>query len=46
MGIFSHTVGGGGKGRLALEGCTDMAWMVGYAKRFDGRLKDGTLRKP
>jgi fatty acid synthase subunit alpha, fungi type len=26
-----------------LEGCLKMAWMMGYIKHFDGRLKDGTL---
>ena len=31
------------KGHLTLEGCIEMAWMVGYIKHFDGRLKDGTL---
>ena len=31
------------KGRLTLEGCIEMAWMMGYIKHFDGRLKDGTL---
>ena len=31
------------KGRLTLEGCIEMAWMMGYIKHFDGRLKDGTV---
>ena len=31
------------KGHLTLEGCIEMAWMMGYIKHFDGRLKDGTL---
>ncbi|KAI0264369.1 fatty acid synthase [Gloeopeniophorella convolvens] len=31
------------KGRLTLEGCIEMAWMMGYIKHFDGRLKDGSL---
>ncbi|KAI0258624.1 hypothetical protein BC834DRAFT_974974 [Gloeopeniophorella convolvens] len=31
------------KGRLALEGCIEMAWMVGYIKHFDDRLKDSSL---
>ncbi|KAI9439787.1 fatty acid synthase [Lactarius indigo] len=31
------------RGRLTLEGCIEMAWMMGYIKHFDGRLKDGTL---
>jgi 3-oxoacyl-ACP reductase-like protein len=31
------------KGRLTLEGCIEMAWMMGHIKHFDGRLKDGTL---
>jgi len=31
------------KGHLTLEGCIEMAWMMGYIKHFDGRLKEGTL---
>jgi fatty acid synthase subunit alpha, fungi type len=30
-------------GELTIEGCIEMAWMMGYIKHFDGRLKDGTL---
>jgi hypothetical protein len=29
-----------------LEGCLEMAWMMGYIKHFDGHLKDGTLHVP
>jgi fatty acid synthase subunit beta len=31
------------KDHLTLEGCLKMAWIMGYIKHFDGRLKDGTL---
>jgi fatty acid synthase subunit beta len=31
------------KDHLTLEGCIEMAWMMGYIRHFDGRLKDGTL---
>jgi fatty acid synthase subunit beta len=33
------------RGEFTIEGCIDseMAWMIGYIKHFDGRLKDGTL---
>ncbi|EIN09976.1 fatty acid synthase [Punctularia strigosozonata HHB-11173 SS5] len=31
------------RGELTIEGCIEMAWMMGYIKHFDGRLKDGTL---
>jgi fatty acid synthase subunit alpha, fungi type len=31
------------KGHLTLEGCLKMAWVMGYYKHFDGRLKDDTL---
>ncbi|KDQ57051.1 hypothetical protein JAAARDRAFT_35647 [Jaapia argillacea MUCL 33604] len=31
------------RGELSLEGCIEMAWMMGYIKHFDGRLKDGSL---
>lgn len=30
-------------GRLTLEGCIEMAWVAGYLKHFERRLKDGTL---
>jgi fatty acid synthase subunit alpha len=28
---------------LTLEGCLEVAWMMGYIKHFDGRLKDSTF---
>ena len=28
---------------LTLEECLEMAWMMGYIKHFDGRLKDSTF---
>ncbi|KAA1467738.1 fatty acid synthase [Dentipellis sp. KUC8613] len=31
------------RGEFTLEGCIEMAWMMGYIKHFEGRLKDGTL---
>lgn len=31
------------KGEFTIEGCIEMAWMMGYIKHFDGKLKDGTL---
>ncbi|KAI0368773.1 fatty acid synthase [Pilatotrama ljubarskyi] len=31
------------RGEFTIEGCIEMAWMMGYIKHFDGRLKDGTL---
>ncbi|KAI0067274.1 fatty acid synthase [Artomyces pyxidatus] len=31
------------RGQLTLEGCIEMAWMMGYIKHFEGRLKDGSL---
>jgi len=31
------------RGRFTIEGCIEMAWMMGYIKHFDGRLLDGTL---
>lgn len=30
-------------GEFTIEGCIEMAWIMGYIKHFDGRLKDGTL---
>ncbi|OBZ65349.1 hypothetical protein A0H81_14665 [Grifola frondosa] len=30
-------------GKFTIEGCIEMAWMIGYIKHFDGRLKDGAL---
>jgi fatty acid synthase subunit alpha len=29
------------KGEFTIEGCIEMAWMMGFIKHFDGRLKDG-----
>jgi fatty acid synthase subunit alpha len=31
------------RGEFTIEGCIEMAWMMGYIKHFDGRLKDGAL---
>lgn len=31
------------RGELTIEGCIEMAWIMGYIKHFDGRLKDGSL---
>jgi hypothetical protein len=31
------------RGEFIIEGCIKMAWMMGYIKHFDGRLKDGSL---
>ncbi|KAI0046589.1 fatty acid synthase [Auriscalpium vulgare] len=31
------------RGQLTLEGCIEMAWMMGYIKHFNGRLKDNSL---
>lgn len=31
------------RGEFTIEGCIEMAWMMGYLKHFDGRLKDGSL---
>jgi len=31
------------QGDFMTEGCIEMAWMMGYIKRFDGRPKDGSL---
>jgi fatty acid synthase subunit beta len=31
------------KGELTIEGCIEMAWIMGYIKHFDGRLKDNSL---
>ncbi|KAF8577776.1 fatty acid synthase [Ramaria rubella] len=28
---------------FTIEGCIEMAWIMGYIKYFDGRLKDGSL---
>ena len=31
------------RGEFTIEGCIEMAWMMGCIKHFDGRLKDGSL---
>jgi hypothetical protein len=31
------------RGQFTIEGCIEMAWMMGYIKHFDGRLKNGSL---
>lgn len=31
------------RGEFTIEGCIEMAWMMGYIKHFDGKLKDGAL---
>ncbi|CAE6487860.1 unnamed protein product, partial [Rhizoctonia solani] len=31
------------RGQFMIEGCIEMAWMMGYIKHFDGRLKNGNL---
>ncbi|KAK2463415.1 hypothetical protein APHAL10511_004501 [Amanita phalloides] len=31
------------RGELTIQGCIEMAWMMGFIKHFDGRLKDGSL---
>lgn len=31
------------RGEFTIEGSIEMAWMMGYIKHFDGRLKDGSL---
>ncbi|KAJ3741075.1 hypothetical protein EV360DRAFT_90379 [Lentinula raphanica] len=31
------------RGEFTIEGAIEMAWMMGYIKQFDGRLKDGSL---
>ncbi|KZT01368.1 fatty acid synthase [Laetiporus sulphureus 93-53] len=31
------------RGEFTIEGCIEMAWMMGHIKHFDGRLKDGSL---
>ncbi|KAF5337910.1 hypothetical protein D9758_013124 [Tetrapyrgos nigripes] len=31
------------RGEFTIEGAIEMAWMMGYIKHFNGRLKDGTL---
>lgn len=29
------------RGEFTIEGCIEMAWMMGFIKHFDGKLKDG-----
>lgn len=31
------------RGEFTIEGCIEMAWMMGFIKHFDGRLPSGTL---
>lgn len=31
------------RGEFTIEGCIEMAWMMGMIKHFDGRLPDGSL---
>ncbi|KAG8889684.1 3-oxoacyl-[acyl-carrier-protein] synthase [Tulasnella sp. 332] len=31
------------RGEFTIEGCIEMAWLMGYIKHFDGRLKNGDL---
>lgn len=31
------------RGEFTIEGCIEMAWIIGMHQRFDGRLKDGLL---
>ena len=31
------------RGEFTIEGCIEMAWIMGHIKYFDGRLPDGTL---
>jgi fatty acid synthase subunit alpha len=31
------------RGEFTIEGCIEMAWLMGYIKHFDGRLKNGNL---
>jgi fatty acid synthase subunit beta len=31
------------RGEFTIEGCIEMAWLMGHIKHFDGRLKDGSL---
>ena len=31
------------RGEFTIEGCIEMAWMMGFIKYFDGRLPDGSL---
>lgn len=31
------------RGEFTIEGCIEMAWIMGLIKHFDGRIKDGSL---
>ena len=31
------------RGEFTIEGCIEMAWIMGFIKHFDDRLKDGSL---
>jgi fatty acid synthase subunit alpha, fungi type/fatty acid synthase subunit beta, fungi type len=31
------------RGEFTIEGCIEMAWIMGYIKHFDGKLKNGNL---
>ena len=31
------------RGEFTIEGAVEMAWIMGFIKHFDGRLKDGSL---
>jgi fatty acid synthase subunit alpha len=31
------------RGEFTLEGCIEMAWMMGYIKHFEGKLKNRSL---
>jgi fatty acid synthase subunit alpha, fungi type len=31
------------RGEFTIEGCIEMAWIMGFIKHFDSRLKDGSL---
>ncbi|TFK27788.1 fatty acid synthetase alpha subunit [Coprinopsis marcescibilis] len=31
------------RGELTIEACIEMAWLMGFIKHFNGRLKDGSL---
>ena len=36
-------MGNGSSREFTIEGCIEMAWIMGFIKHFDGRLKDGSL---
>ena len=31
------------RGELTIEGCVELAWLMGFIKNFDGRFKDGLI---